>query len=439
MTVMDPYTGDVVAMVGGTGVKTADRAWNWATETRPCGSAAKPISTYAPALDNGTITAASIIDDYPIDLNGSAWPRNVTRIYSGLTSMREAIVQSLNTCAVRTNLMYGTYNSYKFMTEKLGFTTLTDTDSQQVGNMALGGFEHGVTTLEMAAAYSAFVNDGVYTTPRTYSRVEDSKGNVIIDNNTESHVAMKKTTAYLMRSILQDVVTRGSGGGAYFSGMSIGGKTGTTDDARDRYFAGFTPYYCAAAWSGYKSNEVVYSDTNPCSAMFKRVMSRIHEGLEDPGFHSCDGLVDVTVCADSGLLATEACAADFRGSRVKTVQVAADTAPTQSCPMHKMVSYCKDGKHIATASCPASSVMQVAALDYDRETVFDVKVPDDAYRLQVLSEGDCPVHGGAAQKPNEKPTQDPVKDPNEDPDEGSDLQEDDEIFGVWGERNLFTR
>ena len=154
-------------------------------------------------------------------------------------------MQSLNTCAVRTNLMYGTYNSYKFMTEKLGFTTLTDTDSQQVGNMALGGFENGVTTLEMAAAYSAFVNDGIYTTPRTYSRVEDSKGNVIIDNNTESHVAMKKTTAYLMRSILQDVVRRGSGGGAYFSGMSIGGKTGTTDDARDRYFAGFTPYYCA--------------------------------------------------------------------------------------------------------------------------------------------------------------------------------------------------
>ena len=392
MTVMDPYTGDVVAMVGGTGVKTADRSWNWATEVRPCGSAAKPISTYAPALDNGTITAASIIDDYPIDLNGSAWPRNVTRIYSGLTSVREAIVQSLNTCAV--NILYGTYNSYKFMTEKLGFTTLTETDSTQAGNMALGGFENGVTTLEMAAAYSTFVNDGVYTTPRTYSRVEDSQGNVIIDNNTESHVAMKKTTAYLMRSILQDVVTRGSGGGAYFSGMSIGGKTGTTDDARDRYFAGFTPYYCAAAWSGYKSNEVVYSDTNPCSAMFRRVMSRIHEGLENPGFHSCDGLVDVTVCADSGQLATEACAADFRGSRVKTVQVAADTAPTKSCEMHKMVSYCKDGKHIATASCPASSVMQVAALDYARETVHDITVPDDAYRVQVLSSGPCPVHGG---------------------------------------------
>ena len=128
--------------------------------------------------------------------------------------------------------------------------------------------------------------------------------------------------------------------------------------------------------------------------MFRRVMSRIHEGLEDPGFHSCDGLVNVTVCADSGQLATEACAADFRGSRVKTVQVAADTAPTKSCEMHKMVSYCKDGKHIATSSCPSSSVMQVAALDYARETVHDVTVPDDAYRVQVLSAGSCPVHGG---------------------------------------------
>ena len=325
--------------------------------------------------------------------------RKVTEIYRALQLEKQydkdqILNTYLNTCAVRTNLLYGTYNSYKFMTEKLGFTTLTETDSAQVGNMALGGFENGVSTLEMAAAYSAFVNDGIYTTPRTYSRVEDSQGNVIIDNNTESHVAMKKTTAYLMRSILQDVVTRGTGGGAYFSGMSIGGKTGTTDDARDRYFAGFSPYYCAAIWSGYKSNEVVYSGTNPCSAMFCRVMSRIHEGLEDPGFHSCDGLVNVTVCADSGQLATEACAADFRGSRVKTVQVAADTAPTKSCEMHKMVSYCKDGKHIATASCPSSSVMQVAALDYARETVHDVTVPDDAYRVQVLSSGPCPVHGG---------------------------------------------
>ena len=413
MTIVDPYTGDVVAMVGGTGTKTADRAWNWATETRPCGSSVKPISTYAPALDNGTITAASIIDDYPIELNDSAWPKNSNGRYGGLTDVRYAIVRSLNTCAVRVNMQYGTYNSYQFMRDKLGFTTLTDTDSQQVGNMALGGFSNGVTTEEMAAAFGAFVNDGVYTKPRTYVKVEDSEGKVIIDNGSISNTAMKNTTAYLMRSMLQDVITSGTGTEARFSGMSIGGKTGTTDDARDRYFVGFSPYYCAAVWCGYKSNEVVYAGGNPCAALWRDVMSQIHEGLEDVGFHSCDGLKDVTVCADSGLLATEACSADFRGSRVRTVKVAADTAPTQSCNVHKMVSYCKDGKHLATSSCPSSSVMQVAALDYPRESVFNIKAPDNMYLLSVLSSGECPVHGGTVPTPDDSNVvpDDPADDP----------------------------
>ena len=142
-------------------------------------------------------------------------------------------------------------------------------------------------------------------------------------------------------------------------------------------------------------------------------MSQIHEGLEDVGFHSCDGLKDVTVCADSGLLATEACSADFRGSRVRTVKVAADTAPTQSCSVHKMVSYCKDGKHLATSSCPSSSVMQVAALDYPRESVFNIKAPDDMYLLSVLSSGECPVHGGTVPTPDDSNVvpDDPADDP----------------------------
>ena len=148
-------------------------------------------------------------------------------------------------------------------------------------------------------------------------------------------------------------------------------------------------------------------------------MSQIHEGLENVGFHSTTGLKEVTVCADSGLLATEACAADFRGSRVKTVQVAADTAPPTSCEMHKMVAYCKDGKHIATASCPASSVVQVAALDYARETVHDIKVPDDAYRVQVLSSGPCPVHGGAVTDPDNQDKTEP-DDKKDEADEESD-------------------
>lgn len=427
ITIVDPYTGDVVAMVGGTGAKEVDRGWNWATSARQPGSATKPVSVYAPALDNGTITAASAIDDYPVrDLPGyGAWPSNSGSGFRGLTSFYTALVRSLNTCAVRTVEELGTYQSYTFMVEKLGFTTLTQADSQQSGNMGLGGYEYGVTTEEMAAAYGAFVNDGVYTPPRTFYRVEDSQGNLVCENNKESNVAMKATTAYIIRQTLKSVITSGTGGEARFSGMTIAGKTGTTDENRDRYFAGFSPYYSAAVWTGYKSNER-FSESlgNPSAVLWREVMRRIHDGLENKDFNSCSGLTQVTVCQDSGLLATDACTRDLRGNRVTTVTVAADTAPTQSCNVHKMVRYCKDGKHLATEYCPESSVVEIAALDWNREIIKDIKAQDDEYLLQTLTgkeEGElCPVH-------NKKPSIFPII-PGDDDDD-----DDDTRFGSWSD------
>ena len=394
ITLIDPYTGDVLAMVGGTGAKEYDRSWNWATEARQCGSAIKPISTYAPALDDGTITTASAIDDYPINLPGyNSWPRNSYGSYRGMMTVQEAIRVSSNCAAVKTNLLYGVYASYNFMTENLGFTTLTAADSEQVGNMALGGLEEGVTTEEMAAAYAAFVNDGIYTKPRTFIKVEDSKGEVIIDNASESNVAMKETTAYLMRQMLQNVVSGGTGTEAYFSGMPIGGKTGTTDAARDRYFVGFTPYYSAAVWCGYKSNAVVDADGNPSAVLWKQVMSKIHKKLEYKNFSRASGLKEVTVCLDSGLLAGEACKHDLRGDRTRTVTVAADTAPKETCGVHTMVKYCTEGKHVATEYCPEETVKEVALLNYEREFVSKngdkvtaknvVKAQDHKYLLQI--------------------------------------------------------
>ena len=454
ITVMDPFTGNIVAMVGGTGAKEYDRSWNWASAVRQCGSAIKPISTYAPALDDGTITAASAIDDYPIYLPGyGAYPKNSYGTFDGMSSVQDALRWSSNCCAVRVNQKYGTPASYNFMTEKLGFTTLTPTDSEQVGNMALGGLEYGVTTVEMAAAFSSFVNDGIYTEPRTFVRVEDSNGQVLIDNKPESHVAMKETTAYLMRDMLQTVVSSGTGTEADFSGMSTAGKTGTTDANRDRYFVGFTPYYCAAVWTGYKSNDVVDVSGNPSANLWREVMSRIHADLENPGFHSASGLVEVTVCADSGLLATDACSKDIRGGRARTVLVAADTAPTQSCNMHKMISYCEKGKHIATDFCPKKDVKEVAVLDHTRSMSDGSRVTakDDEYLLETLTKDPvCPAHkkpiiidppkpekpdeGEDDKKPDVKP--DPEVPPEEKPEpevppEGGGTEET-SLLGMWG-------
>ena len=336
ITIIDPYTGYVVAMVGGTGPKTADRGWNWATSVRPCGSAAKPISTYAPALDQGVITGASTIDDYPVlELNDSPYPKNDNGRFQGLVTVRRALVQSLNTCAVRVNMALGTWNSYDFMTSRLGFTTLTQSDSEQVGAMALGGYARGVTTEQMAAAYGAFVNEGIYTKPRTFVKVEDSKGNVILENEIQSNVAMKASTAALMNSFLYDVVNGGTGSAAAFSGMTLAGKTGTTNDLRDRYFVGYSPYYVGACWVGYESNSRVSSGgVNPAAILWNKVMSQVHEGLENKSFFTSSDLIQVTVCADSGQLATGMCEMDPRGSRVRTEWVAEDNQPTESCTMH---------------------------------------------------------------------------------------------------------
>ena len=340
MTIVDPYTGYVVAMVGGAGVKQVDRGWNWATSARQCGSAIKPVSVYAPALDDGTINGASAIDDYPVMvLNGSAYPKNSNGRYMGLTPLHTAIARSTNTCAVRVVQEYGTGRSYDFMTSKLGFTTLTFQDSQQVGNMGLGGLDRGVTTEEMAAAFGAFTNQGVYTAPRTFVRVEDPDGNVVLENEAKSSVAMKDTTAALMNSLLREVVNGGTGYEGRISGMHVAGKTGTTNNDQDRYFVGYTPYYSCAVWVGYVHNQRIVASGNPAASMWQKVMSRVHEGLEDKDFFSCSGLTYVSVCADSGLLATENCAMDCRGSRVYSALVAADNAPSASCNLHTSPDY----------------------------------------------------------------------------------------------------
>ena len=379
LTIVDPTNGYVVAMIGGAGEKQADRVWNWAVNARQCGSAIKPLSTYAPALDDGTINGASVIDDYPMLLNGDVWPRNDNWRYQGLMPLHLALRQSLNTCAVRTNLAYGVTNSYDFLVNKLGFENLTYTDSQQVGNMALGGFEKGVTTEEMAAGFATFVNEGVYTKPRTFVRVEDANGNVILENEAKSTVAMKNTTAALMNSLLQEASLQGTGYQAQFPGMHIAGKTGSTNSNKDRYFAGYTPYYSCAVWAGYEHNQRIVASGNPCAVIFQKVMKAIHEDLPDKDFFSCAGLTSVAVCADSGMLASENCALDVRGSRVYTALVAADNAPTSVCTMHTAPSYTVN---MADSDGNVTTVTG-SVLNYQRELIqgHDEIVVEDAFMM----------------------------------------------------------
>ena len=326
--------------------------------------------------------------------------------------MATGIQHSINTIALQTLQACGVAEAYAFATEKLCLSL--EPEDMDLSPLGLGGLHRGLSTIEMAAAYSAFANNGVYNKPRTYLRVEDSEGNVILENESESHVAMKETTAYLMNKMLRTAVTSGTGSQANFSGMTIAGKTGTTSDNYDRYFVGYTPYYTAAVWVGYPKNARISYSGNPAITLWKLIMEPLHEELENKSFSKPEsGLTTVTICKDSGLLATDACAADIRGSRVTQVEVAVGSEPTEECALHVMRNYCTEGKCLATENCPTSSVIQAAFLNHERvDYGSGVVAEDDAYLISSMEEAiglrptytadgtavypetiGCPVHG----------------------------------------------
>ncbi len=453
ITVIDNSTGDVVAIVGSMGEKEANRIWSYAVDTkRQPGSSIKPLSAYSAAMEMGYITPYSTVDDYPFQvMNGRPWPVNDgAERYRGLTTVYNALTHSINTVAVHLIGDYVTPEaSFNFVRDTYHITSLEEhlvvgdevMNDYGLSQMALGGLTTGVNTFEMAAAYATFPNNGVYRNPRTYTRVLDRNGDVLLENEKVQEVALKESTAYYMNTMLQNVVANGTGTRARFSGMTMAGKTGTTSVNNDRWFVGYTPYYTAAVWTGYKTPERMRTGSiNPATIMWKLVMEPVHSGLENKGFPKPDNLVSIGYCLDSGGLPTDNCALDPRGSRVGSGSfVRNELVPTEYCTLHTPVQVCTedpildaDGNetglyHLAGEFCPEESVITVALLDYDRENVGGAGAGDSIYLLSYTEEqGPCTVHTSETvpaydpslfdpMDPNTWPTDDPnfnILDPN---------------------------
>ena len=320
IVIVDPE-GNIVGLAGALGDKTTNRGWNYASRSRrQPGSSIKPLTVYAPALEAGLITPASVFDDYPVQvLGGSAWPLNNPQTYRGLVTVADALRVSSNPAAVRVLQMLGFENSFNFMQDNFHI----DLEEGLEGNgeikndlgssqLALGGLTNGVRVIDMAAAYSVFPRDGLYIESRTYTQVtriaEDGTEEVILDNtNREPEAVLSSETTYYINDMLKDVVTGGNGAtgtAAQISGMTVAGKTGSTNSNTDRWFVGYTPYYTAAVWVGYDTPERIYASGNPAVTMWEKVMSQVHEGLENKDFTQPDGLVTVQICRDSGLRAS---------------------------------------------------------------------------------------------------------------------------------------
>ena len=359
MTIEDQETGYIVALVGGRGTKTASRTLNRATDTvRQPGSTFKVLSTYAPALDSAGFTLATVLNDAPFNYsNGRPVSNWYGESYRGLTTVRTAIKDSMNIIAVKTMTLITPQLAYDYLLN-FGFTTIVE--SEEINGQvysdiqvptALGGLTHGVKNIELNAAYAAIANGGVYVEPKLYTKVVDHDGNVILDNTTpNSKRILKETTAFLLTSAMQDVVTSGTGTAVNFGTTAIAGKTGTTSDENDVWFAGYTNYYTATTWAGYDNNENLSSsaETKLAKTLWKTVMEQIHAELPSATFEVPDGIVTATVCSRSGKLPISG----LCDGTLITEYFEEGTVPTETCNVHYSGNICQYDNCPACDTCP---------------------------------------------------------------------------------------
>lgn len=336
ITIMDQKTGQVKAMVGGRGEKASSLGLNRAYQgsKRQPGSAFKILAAYAPALDSCDKTLATTIDDEPYTLKSGQVLRNANKQYGGTTTLREGIKRSINVVAVKLSDEITQELGYEYC-QKFGISTLVKNktingkvfDDSTSQTLALGGITEGVYNYEMCAAYATIANGGEYNKPTLYSKVVDHDGNVLLDGTGESHTVIKDSTAYLLTSAMEDVVNSGTGTACQLPNMPVAGKTGTTTSNKDLWFCGFTPYYTCAVWGGYDDNKECDYDTSFRFRLWKGIMSRIHENLEEKDFKVPSSVERKSICTITGKLAGSGCPSI-------TEYFAKDTLPTETCSGH---------------------------------------------------------------------------------------------------------
>lgn len=377
VVVMDQSNGKVLGLTGGRGDKTASLSLNRATDTRrQPGSTFKVLTSFGPAIDNLGDTLATTYYDEPYTYQGNAFRNWYSGVYAGYANLRQGIVYSMNIVALKCMAETVTPEVGFAYAENFGINTLVK-NLDTVLPLALGGVSQGVTNMQLTAAYATIANEGEYIKPILYTRILDSDGKIIIDNQPVTRQVIKDTTAFLLTSAMADSMVEqrlnglfhSSSPQAHLDNMSAAGKSGTTSDTKDLWFVGFTPYYTMGIWSGFDDNSDLPDgiESNFHKAIWKKIMSDLTDGKPDIGFNKPDNIVECKICAKSGKLATDACEADHaeRGSIVYTEYFVDGTQPTEKCDLHFWVKVCPSSGLKPNRYCPYS--------DYE----FRIKLPDE--------------------------------------------------------------
>lgn len=423
MVITDPRTGDLLAIVGGVGRKTENRSLHYALTLRPPGSAIKPLSVYAPALEEGIITWASVFDDVPVSfLKGergyTAWPHNSPAVYSGLTDVQTAVALSKNTVAVRVLKELGKERSFSYLTDKMGLSTLVlakeTADGKQITDLAaaplaLGQLTDGVSLRALVGAYSALAGGGEYRAPRSYSLVLDRHGKILLSKSAQKTRVFSRENAYITTELLRTVAEEGTAASLTLKKkLPVAAKTGTSGNTRDKWLVGYTPYALAGVWCGYEngSTSVPKGAQMAHMAVWDAVMTELHEqgvfGKEARTnvFSVPPGIVRVAYCRDSGNVPCEACHADPRGERISYGYFLRGTEPKESCNRHVPVMYDEIGGGIATELCPEENQKLVGLLSkFDRNFPAEVYIADAQYEYWPTKEQedtlqDAPIYHG---------------------------------------------
>lgn len=290
---------------------------NYATiKTDPC-SAFKPLSVYAPAIDEGIIYWSSRYEDSPYkQVKGEDgfwrdWPKNANNVYTKRYAyIFQAIKESINTVAVKCLADYGVNNSVEFLEKNFDialsyekYTSSVYGEDEIIGNIALGSLRKGVSPLDMAGYYQIFANGGSYTEPRAILKICDAKGNEIYKREAESKAVIKGSTSELMNRLLREVVTAdGTGSKAAVEGIEIAGKTGTDEVGGNNWFVGVTPQYSCSVW---------HSDStkNIAAEIYSKAVKSIYEAKPTAvkSFTYSQGLMSVAYCTETGKMAKAGC------------------------------------------------------------------------------------------------------------------------------------
>lgn len=402
MILIEPTTGDILGVVGAVGEKSGNRVQSYATTAkRPSGSTIKPLSVYAPALEDGVITYATVYDDVPLKFlnNGtkklSAWPQNANLVYNGLVNANYALKNSLNTVAIEVLEDVGLERSFSFLKDTLGIESLIESKKVEgVGTLtdklpaalALGQMNYGVTLREMVSAYTIFPSGGEYVESRSYLKVTDSSGRELLSKDISSHPAISSANACIMTKMLENVIKSGTARPVTLDNIvEVAGKTGTTQDSKDRWFIAYTPYCLGGVWYGYEYPEPIGNDQkNAYLEIWNDVMTKLHREYLIPTvgerhFVMDKDVVRVTYCKDSGCLMSPACYLDPRGARTETGYFVRGTEPKCRCETHQMIDYDVEYGGVACPFCNDESIEKVGLINVRRSFPTQVYIMDAQY------------------------------------------------------------